>query len=229
MATLDKFIDVMYQQGASSMRLASGSAVMLDVEGADRAVTKDLLTKLKIMALVREIAPDGMKDHEVPVLWCQLQQRPHSHDAGVVDQDIEPAESVDDAIDHRRALLGLAHVHSKRIGGPAQRANFLGHGLSAGLVEIHHGHRCALASVSERHRSSNPTAAARNHCDTSIQSAHVILPVSVPLCAQRCLVRQRIMVQRRQASGLGTSPVGGNPRLPLSASGAPGPSDESDS
>jgi twitching motility protein PilT len=63
MATLDKFIEVMYQQGASGMRLASGSAVILDVEGADRPVTKDLLTKPKIMALVREIAPDGMKDH----------------------------------------------------------------------------------------------------------------------------------------------------------------------
>ena len=63
MATLDKFIEVMYQQGASGMRLASGSAVILDVEGTDRPVTKDLLTKQKIMALVREIAPEGMKDH----------------------------------------------------------------------------------------------------------------------------------------------------------------------
>ncbi|HVO34197.1 MAG TPA: type IV pilus twitching motility protein PilT [Gemmatimonadales bacterium] len=63
MATLDKFIQVMFQQGASGMRLASGAAVMLEVEGADRPVTKDALTKPKIMALLREIAPDGMKDH----------------------------------------------------------------------------------------------------------------------------------------------------------------------
>jgi twitching motility protein PilT len=45
------------------MRLASGSAVLLEVDGTDRPVTKDILTKAKIMALVREIAPDGMKDH----------------------------------------------------------------------------------------------------------------------------------------------------------------------
>jgi len=63
MATLDKFIQVMFQQGASGMRLASGAAVILEVEGAERPVTKDLLTKPKIMALLREIAPDGMKDH----------------------------------------------------------------------------------------------------------------------------------------------------------------------
>src|SRR5512136_765456 len=63
MATLDKFIQVMFQQSASAMRVASGAAVVLEVEGTDRPVTKDLLTKPKIMALLREIAPDGMKDH----------------------------------------------------------------------------------------------------------------------------------------------------------------------
>jgi len=63
MATLDKFIQVMFQQGAASMRLASGAAVILEVEGAERPVTRDILTKSKIMALLREIAPDGMKDH----------------------------------------------------------------------------------------------------------------------------------------------------------------------
>jgi len=63
MATLDKFIDVMFQQQASSMRLATGAAVMLTVDGADRPVTRDLLTKPKILALVREIAPEGMRDH----------------------------------------------------------------------------------------------------------------------------------------------------------------------
>ncbi len=63
MAVLDKFIQVMFQQSASSLRLASGHAVSLEVDGAERPVTKDLLPKPKIMALVREIAPDGMKDH----------------------------------------------------------------------------------------------------------------------------------------------------------------------
>ncbi len=63
MAVLDKFIQTMFQQNASSLRLASGAAVTLEVNGAERPVTKDVLPKPKIMALVREIAPDGMKDH----------------------------------------------------------------------------------------------------------------------------------------------------------------------
>jgi twitching motility protein PilT len=63
MATLDKFIRVMFEHGASAMHLASGSAVTLDVDGKARPVTKESLTTPKIMALVREIAPDGMKDH----------------------------------------------------------------------------------------------------------------------------------------------------------------------
>jgi twitching motility protein PilT len=63
MATLDKFIEVMFQQGAAHMRLASGAAVVLSVDGAERPVTREALTRPKIMALVREIAPDGMKDH----------------------------------------------------------------------------------------------------------------------------------------------------------------------
>jgi twitching motility protein PilT len=63
MAVLDKFIQTMVQQSATSLRLASGAAVTLEVGGAERPVTKDALPKPKIMALVREIAPDGMKDH----------------------------------------------------------------------------------------------------------------------------------------------------------------------
>ena len=63
MATLDKFIEVMFQQDATGLRLATGSPATLTVEGADRPVTRDQLTTSKIMALVREIAPEGMRDH----------------------------------------------------------------------------------------------------------------------------------------------------------------------
>ena len=63
MAILDKFIQVMFEHNATGVRLASGAAVVLDVEGGERPVTKEVLTKPKVMALVREIAPDGMKDN----------------------------------------------------------------------------------------------------------------------------------------------------------------------
>ncbi len=63
MAVLDKFIQAMFEHGASALRLASGQMVMLEVDGSDRPVTKDPLPKPQIMALVREIAPDGMREH----------------------------------------------------------------------------------------------------------------------------------------------------------------------
>ena len=63
MAVLDKFISVMFDQGAGRLVLATGAAVTLDVDGAERPVTRELLTTPKVMALVREIAPEGMKDH----------------------------------------------------------------------------------------------------------------------------------------------------------------------
>ena len=63
MAVLDKFIQVMFDQGAGKLTLASGAAVVLDLEGTERPVTRETLTTPKIMALVREIAPEGMRDH----------------------------------------------------------------------------------------------------------------------------------------------------------------------
>src|SRR6266853_295923 len=63
MAVLDKFIQAMFDNKASALKLKSGQSVMIEVNGADKPVTKDALPKPKVMALVREIAPDGMKDH----------------------------------------------------------------------------------------------------------------------------------------------------------------------
>ncbi|MFI5280099.1 MAG: type IV pilus twitching motility protein PilT [Gemmatimonadales bacterium] len=63
MAVLDKFIQAMIDNKASALKLQSGQPVMIEVNGADKPVTKDALPKAKVMGLVREIAPDGMKDH----------------------------------------------------------------------------------------------------------------------------------------------------------------------
>ena len=63
MAVLDKFIQVMFDQGAGRLTLQTNAAVVLDLEGTERPVTRDSLTTAKVMALVREIAPDGMKDN----------------------------------------------------------------------------------------------------------------------------------------------------------------------
>jgi twitching motility protein PilT len=63
MAVLDKFIQAMFDNKASALKLQSGQSVMIEVNGADKPVTKDALPKPKVMALLREIAPEGMKDH----------------------------------------------------------------------------------------------------------------------------------------------------------------------
>jgi twitching motility protein PilT len=63
MAVLDKFIQVMFEQGAGRLTLQSGLAVVLDVEGTEKPVTREALTTQKVMALLREIAPEGMRDH----------------------------------------------------------------------------------------------------------------------------------------------------------------------
>ncbi len=63
MAVLDKFIQTMFEHSASGIRLASGAQVILEVDGADQPVTTASLATALGLALVREIAPDGMKDH----------------------------------------------------------------------------------------------------------------------------------------------------------------------
>ena len=63
MAVLDKFIQVMFEQDAGRLTLHSNAAVVLDIDGTEKPVTRESLTTPKIMALLREIAPDGMKDH----------------------------------------------------------------------------------------------------------------------------------------------------------------------
>jgi len=62
-AVLDKFIQVMFEQDAGRLTLHSNAAVVLDIDGTEKPVTRESLTTPKIMALLREIAPDGMKDH----------------------------------------------------------------------------------------------------------------------------------------------------------------------
>ena len=63
MAVLDKFIQAMFESSASALKLQSGQPVALDKNGDSKPVTRDALPKAKIMPLVREIAPAGMKDH----------------------------------------------------------------------------------------------------------------------------------------------------------------------
>ena len=63
MAVLDKLLQAMFQHTADALKLQSGHPAVLQVQGNLQPVTKDPLPKAKIMGLLREIAPEGMRDH----------------------------------------------------------------------------------------------------------------------------------------------------------------------
>ncbi len=62
MAVLDKFIAAMFEHGGTALRLQSGQPAVMVVQGADRPITREPLPAPKVMALVREIAPEGMRE-----------------------------------------------------------------------------------------------------------------------------------------------------------------------
>ncbi len=119
--------------------------------------------------------------HEVPILGRELQQRPHAHHAGVVHQNVEPAEPLDGASDHRSALLWIAYVHLKRIRLRSEGLDLSSHGFGAGCVDVSYDDLCALARVAQRDCPPDPTAAPGNERYPSIQLPHVPLPL-----ARRC-------------------------------------------
>ncbi len=56
MARLDRFIQVMHEQRADALQLAVGQPAALVTNGATRAITRDALSDVQIVGLVREIA-----------------------------------------------------------------------------------------------------------------------------------------------------------------------------
>ena len=69
----------------------------------------------------REVALEVDPDHRVPLLLGGVHQHPVAHEAGVVDQDVEPAELVDRLLHHRRGLLEVGHVGAVRHRPAARR------------------------------------------------------------------------------------------------------------
>ncbi len=56
MARLDRLIQAMYEQRADALQLAAGKPATLVANGASRALTRDPLTDVQILGLVREVA-----------------------------------------------------------------------------------------------------------------------------------------------------------------------------
>ena len=87
MARLDKFIQVMHEHRADGLSLAAGQPVSLLLRGTTRPVTRDPLSDLQILGLVREIAPP-----EVQALVTPTAQISFAYQAptGSIDVDIQP-------------------------------------------------------------------------------------------------------------------------------------------
>ena len=58
----------------------------------------------------REVPLEVHPDHRVPLLLGGVDEHPVADEAGVVDQDVEPAEGVDRLLHHRRGLREVGHV-----------------------------------------------------------------------------------------------------------------------
>lgn len=64
MPVLDRFIGLMFEKDAAALVLKSDQQIVLDLEGAQRPVSKDPVPTPKLMGLIKEIMPQGM--------WPQL-------------------------------------------------------------------------------------------------------------------------------------------------------------
>ena len=60
MATLDRFIQLMFEKDGTAVRLASNQPVTLEVNGAARPATREPIPPGKVMALIKKIMPEGM-------------------------------------------------------------------------------------------------------------------------------------------------------------------------
>lgn len=61
MPTLDRFIALMFEKDATALALETDQPIGLDIQGARRAATKDAVSTSKIVGLLREIIPEGMR------------------------------------------------------------------------------------------------------------------------------------------------------------------------
>jgi twitching motility protein PilT len=84
---LDRFIQVMHEHHAEGLQLSVGKPVSLIVKGAARPVTKDALSDVQILGLVREIAPPDVAALVTPT--AQMNFAYHAP-TGSIEVDVTP-------------------------------------------------------------------------------------------------------------------------------------------
>ena len=128
----------------------------------------------------REVTLEVDVDDDVPLVLGHVEDHPVAQDAGVVDQDVEPAERVERLLDH--ALAGV-HVGHRVVVGDGVAAGVLDRGhdlvgrsglavefaaLGAAVVVDHDP--CALRREQQGVSAANPAAGAGHDRDAAIKS-----------------------------------------------------------
>jgi len=62
MATIDRFVALMFEKQGTALILESDKPIMLEIQGTPRPATKDAVPAVKLLALIKEIMPQGMHE-----------------------------------------------------------------------------------------------------------------------------------------------------------------------
>jgi hypothetical protein len=127
-------------------------------------------------------------DHHVPFLFGHLQQRPVTEDAGVVDEDVEPAVGVEGRLHHLAGAGGRADRDAAGDGSSPQGLD-LGHDSFRGsalpgpiscAAEVVDDHLGPFAREQQGMGAPDPAPCTRDDGDLSLQTSHVSPPTSNP-------------------------------------------------
>src|SRR3546814_7653535 len=115
-------------------------------------------------------------DHRLKLLIRLLLYHAIARVAGVVDDDVQPAEAVERRLHETFAEVGRGdfadachRLAARRLDGRDRLRRRI-------LVEVVDDHACPLGGQLERHRATDAAARARNDCDLAPYSTHRSLP-----------------------------------------------------
>jgi hypothetical protein len=119
------------------------------------------------------------RDRVLVALQADVLDRAEVTDAGVVEQDVEPAVRLQRALDHRSPVVLRRDVVVLERRVVTELAQVLDHELALGVLDIGDHHRRAFVRESVSRGLADATGATGHDRDPALQSAHDILPVNV--------------------------------------------------
>jgi hypothetical protein len=118
------------------------------------------------------------REHRVVALDRNVEELAAGHDAGVVDQDVQPAEAGEDAVDHGAYVIRARDIGAHGLGPPSQLlqlAHDVLRAVGAGVVV----HRAvgALASEGQRDRAAESATGSSDQRNATIKTSHATILV----------------------------------------------------